>query len=163
MKKSSNKINRRKFFERSAIVVGATAVINTTIENNSAHASTSDTKSKLPDFIIDSHIHCNGNEKWVEDVVNIYRPYNAMACTLTWIEDMDLMVDAIRSYPDVFIGYGRVDIDNPDAIREIEKFKKAGFVGMKFHSPQKNYDDPTYFQMYRLCEEYKLYMIFHTF
>jgi hypothetical protein len=72
------------------------------------------------------------------------------------------MVEAIKSYPDVFIGYGRVDVDDPNAIREIEKFKKAGFVGMKFHSPQKNFDDPSYFQAYRLCEEYKLYMLFHT-
>ena len=34
-----------------------------------------------------------------------------------------------------------------NAIREVETFKKNGFVGMKFHSPQKNYDDPSYFQM----------------
>jgi predicted TIM-barrel fold metal-dependent hydrolase len=75
---------------------------------------------------------------------------------------MELMVDAIKSYPDVFIGYGRVNLDDPNAIREVEKFKKAGFVGMKFHSPQKNFDDISYFQTYRLCEEYRMYLIFHT-
>jgi len=33
---------------------------------------------------------------------------------------------------------------------------------MKFHSPQKDYDDPSYFQVYRLCEEYRMHMLFHT-
>jgi len=162
MKKSSSKIDRRKFIERVTTVAVASTVVNTVTKNNTANATETGKKSQLPDFIIDSHLHCKSTEKWVEDVVKIYRPYNAMACVLTWIEELQLMVDAIKSFPDVFIGYGRVDLDNPNAIREIEKFKNAGFVGMKFHSPQKNYDDPSYFQIYRLCEEYQLYMIFHT-
>ncbi|MBD3288301.1 amidohydrolase family protein [candidate division KSB1 bacterium] len=162
MKESSSKIDRRKFLERSAkVAVGSTLFASVT-ENNLVNASETKSNSKLPDFIIDSHIHCKGNDKWVEDMVRIYRSYNAMACVLTWIDDLEIMVDAIKSYPDVFIGYGRVDLDNQNAIREVEKFKKAGFVGMKFHSPQKNYDDSSYFQIYRLCEEYKMYMIFHT-
>lgn len=162
MKESSSQMDRRKFLERSAKVAVGSAFLSSVAENNLVSASTEKSDSELPGFIIDSHIHCKGNEKWVEDVVRIYRPYNAMACVLTWIDDLEIMVDAMKSYPDVFIGYGRVDLDDENAIREVEKFKKAGFVGMKFHSPQKNYDDPSYFQIYRLCEEYGLYMIFHT-
>jgi len=165
MKTRSNNIGRREFFNKGVKVAAATTLISSTLPGNMANAADMKEPFKsadLPDFMIDSHIHCGSTEKWVEDMVRIYRPYNAMACVLTWIEDMDLMVEAIKTYPDVFIGYGRVDLDNPNAIREIEKFKKAGFVGMKFHSPQKNFDDQTYFQAYRLCEEYKLYLLFHT-
>ena len=75
---------------------------------------------------------------------------------------LELMVDAMRTHPDVFIGYGRVRLDDPRAVREIETFKKKGFVGMKFHSPRRNFDDPSYFQAYRLCEEYGMVMLFHT-
>jgi len=117
---------------------------------------------KPPKFIIDSHLHCGGTESWVQETVRTYRPRNAMACVLTWIKEMDLMKNAMSGYPDVFIGYGRVDLDDATAVREIETFKKNGFVGMKFHSPQKNYDDPSYFQVYRLCEEYGMHMLFHT-
>ncbi|MEE4311655.1 MAG: amidohydrolase family protein [candidate division KSB1 bacterium] len=162
MRKTTGRINRRKFLESSAKVAVASALLNILPEKNQVHASENNKNIQLPKFIIDSHLHCKSNEKWLKDVVEIYRPYNAMACVLTWIEDLEFMVDAMKSYPDIFIGYGRVNLDNPNAIREIEKFKKAGFVGMKFHSPQKNYDDPSYFQIYRLCEEYRLYMIFHT-
>jgi hypothetical protein len=115
-----------------------------------------------PDFILDSHIHCGGNEAWVEEMVTVYRRRNAMACVLTRIEEMELMVDAITAYPDVFIGYGRVRLDDPAAVRQIATFRENGFVGMKFHSPRENFDHPAYFQAYRLCEEYSMVMLFHT-
>ena len=100
---------------------------------------------KAPLFVLDSHVHCGGTEAWVQDMVRTYRPRHAMACVLTWMKDMDLMKDAIAGHPDVFIGYGRVDLDNANAVREVETFKQNGFVGMKFHSPQRDYDDPSYF------------------
>jgi hypothetical protein len=154
MKTSSKKMSRREFFDKGAKITAASALVSSAIKSGSAEAFEINKKSDLPGFIIDSHIHCGGSEKWVEDMVRIYGSYNAMACVLT--------LDAINSYPDVFIGYGRINIDDPNAVREIERFKKAGFVGMKFHSPRKNFDDISYFQVYRLCEEYKMYLLFHT-
>jgi len=118
--------------------------------------------SAAPDFILDSHNHCGGTEAWVREMVDIYTRHRAMACVITWMNDLELMVDAIRSHPDIFIGYGRVRPDDPAAVRQIEAFKKAGFRGMKFHSPRLNWDDPSYFQMYRLCEEYGLVILLHT-
>ena len=114
------------------------------------------------EFIIDSHIHAGHDQKWVDDMVRIYREHNAMACVLTFMEDFELIKKAAEDYPDVFIPYGRVRPDDPNAVREIEKFYKAGFVGMKFHSPEKNYDDPKYHQLYRMCEQYGMLMLFHT-
>lgn len=114
------------------------------------------------DFIIDAHIHTRGNQQWVEDMVKTYRARNAMACVLTWMEDFELVKEAAEKYPDVFIPYGRVRPDDPNAIREIEQFYRAGFVGIKFHSPQKNWDDPKYHQLYRRCEFLGLVMLFHT-
>ena len=162
METQLKKIGRREFFNKGLKVAATTTLISSVLQNKSVKASVDKGKSELPGFIIDSHIHCGSTDKWIEDMVRIYRSYNAMACTITWIEDLELMVDAIKSYPDVFIGYGRVELDNPNTVRDVEKFKKAGFVGMKFHSPMKNYDDPSYFQVYRLCEEYNMYLLFHT-
>jgi len=161
MKKTKN---RREFLKKLSLIslaTGATAVLPI-----SSMADSSEEGSKIsvppPQFIIDSHIHYGTTEKWIDEVVTNYRPRNAMACSITFMKDMGLMKDAIKSYPDVFIGYGRILPDNPNAIREIETFKKNGFLGIKFHFPQQNWDDPVYFQLYRLCEEYKMHMLFHT-
>jgi len=158
-------MNRREFLGNGAALAAAASGITAVSGDPSGEAGAVQAGSASfgpSKFIIDSHIHCGGTEAWVQEMVKIYRPRNAMACVLAWIGEMDLMKNAAAAYPDVFIPYGRVDLDNVNAVREIETFKKNGFVGMKFHSPQKDYDDPSYFQVYRLCEEYRLHMLFHT-
>ena len=157
------KMRRREFLGSSAKVAMGTAVL--TAANNAAKPAAASSRSssvKVPKFILDSHIHCGGTAAWVEEMVKTYRRHNAMAFVLTWMDDMELMKDAAASYPDVFINCGRVNLDDSNTIREVETFKKNGFIGMKFHSPQKNYDDPSYFQIYRLCEEYRLHTLFRT-
>ncbi len=157
-------IDRRNFLSGGARLAAAASVAGMVGKGKAADTmpQTSKPPGRTPAFIIDSHLHCGGTDAWVQETVRIYRPRNAMACALTWTRDMDLMQNAVASYPDVFIGYGRVDLDDVNAVRDIERFKKNGFVGMKFHSPQRDYDDPSYFQVYRLCEEYGLHMLFHT-
>ncbi len=119
-------------------------------------------RATAQDFIIDSHIHAGSDQQWVDDLVKTFREHNAMACVLTRMDNFELISEAAKKYPDVVIPYGRVSPDDPNAIREIEKFYQAGFVGIKFHSPQKNWDDPKYHQMYRMCEHLGLVMLFHT-
>ena len=153
-------INRRRFMTKVAAAASTLGVMNKT--GGKVGSVPVSQNGHKPEFIIDSHIHCRGTEEWVEEMVDIYRAHNAMACVLTWFDDLKIMRDAIKSYPDVFIGYGRVDLDDPKAVREVEKFHENEFVGIKFHSPQKNYDDPSYFHVYRLCEYLDKHMIFHT-
>jgi predicted TIM-barrel fold metal-dependent hydrolase len=154
---------RRTFLTNTA-KIAATASILAGAKKVAAGEQPQETKNtgKPPKFIIDAHIHAGSNDQWVEDMVKIYRPRNAMAFVLTWMKEKTLIDDAAKSYPDIFIKCGRIDLDNENAIREVETFKKDGYVGMKFHSPRYNYDDPTYFQIYRLCEEYRMHMLFHT-
>ena len=156
-------IDRRQFLGSGATLSVAASALGVLPGAAAAPAAQETARpGQAPSFIIDSHIHCGGTEAWVQEMVRTYRPRHAMACVLTWIKDMNLMKKAIAEHPDVFIGYGRVDLDNVNVVREVETFKKNGFVGMKFHSPQKDYDDPGYFQVYRLCEEYRMHMLFHT-
>jgi len=115
-----------------------------------------------PRLIIDSHSHAGSDQQWVDDMVKVYRQHNAMVCVLTLMQDFDLVSKAAKQYPDVFIPYGRVRPDDPNAIREIEKFYEAGFYGIKFHSPEKNWDDPKYHQLYRMCEYLGMVMLFHS-
>lgn len=163
MDKLTERMRRREFLGNGAKAAMGAAVLATV--NNSAQpaaASSGSSRATVPKFILDSHIHCGGTEAWVEQMLKTYRPRNAMAFVLTWMKDMKLMKDAAAGYPDVFINCGRISLDDPNAIRQVETFKNNGFVGMKFHSPQKNYDNPDYFQIYRLCEEYGFHTLFHT-
>lgn len=156
-------IRRREFLSytgKTALAASAASALGTS--SSKAQARPSALSNNEPEFIIDAHTHCGGTKQWVEAMAEQYRAHNAMACVLTWTQDMDLMLDAMAEYPDVFIGFGRVHLDDPNAVREVEEFHKNGFVGMKFHSPRKNWDDPSYFQIYRLCEEYGMHMLFHT-
>ena len=159
----TERMRRREFLGSGAkAAMGAAVLTAANSTPKPAAASSGSSTAKMPKFILDSHIHCGGTEGWVEEMVKTYRRNNAIALVLTWMDDMALMKDAAASYPDVFINCGRVNLDDSNTIREVETFKKNGFVGMKFHSPQKNYDDPSYFQIYRLCEEYRLHTLFHT-
>ncbi len=163
MSNLKDKMGRREFLGNGAKLAVAASILAEAGKNvQAAEAASKSSSAKPPKFIIDSHIHCKSTKEWVEEVVKIYRANNAMAFVLTPVDDMKLMNDAAASYPDVFIKCGRVDLDDPEAVRQVETFKKNGFVGMKFHSPRYDYDDPTYFQIYRLCEEYRMHMLFHT-
>jgi uncharacterized protein len=118
--------------------------------------------ASAPAFIVDSHNHWGGTEQWVEEMVRTYRAHRAMVCSIGWIRDLEMMNEATANYPDVFIPYGRVDLDDPNSVRDVERFRDHGFVGMKFHSPRRDWDDPAYYQVYRLCEQLGLHMLFHT-
>lgn len=157
MGEAKDTIGRRGFVASAGVAAVAATVRAAQSPSTSARAA-----SGQPDFILDSHNHCRGTEAWVREMAEVYGRHNAMACVITWSDDLELMVEAIQSHPEVFIGYGRVRPDDPAAVRQIEAFKKAGFRGVKFHSPVKNWDDPSYFQMFRLCEEYQMVMLLHT-
>jgi uncharacterized protein len=160
-----NGIGRREFLGyggKAALTASALGVLGTSGEAKAQVDPVPRPTPRAPDFIIDSHCHFGATEAWVEETVRIYRAHRAMACANAWIAEMELLKEAIQTYPDVFIGYGRVSVDEPQAVREVETFHRNGFLGIKFHFPQKNWDDPTYFQVYRLCEHLGMHMLFHT-
>lgn len=156
---------RRDFLKlgsQAALAAGAAGVAGGYGSRSEQGAAKSTVSAPDPDFIIDAHIHVGGGQEWVEEVVRTYRPLNAMACAIAQPDQMELIAEAMEEYPDVFIGFGRVSVDHPAAVRQVKEFHELGFSGMKFHSPRKNWDDPSYFQIYRLCEEYGMHMLFHT-
>lgn len=113
-------------------------------------------------FIIDSHQHYQNKPDYFDRLVAIYKPRNAMACVNAFMADFDKLRAAAAKHPGVVIPYGRVNLDNPAAYREIEKFAGAGFKGVKMHSPMHNWDDPQYFPLYERLQRHKLVALFHT-
>jgi predicted TIM-barrel fold metal-dependent hydrolase len=113
-------------------------------------------------FVIDSHQHYQSAPDYIERLVKIYRPRNAMACVLTPIAGLEVVKKAAAAHPDVVIPYGRINVDEPGALSEIQKFADAGFKGIKMHTPKHNWDDFGYFQIYEKLQSLKLIALFHT-
>jgi predicted TIM-barrel fold metal-dependent hydrolase len=113
-------------------------------------------------FIIDSHQHFDDRPDYFDKLVATYRPRNAMACVLTPMPGFEATKRAATAYPDVVIPYGQISVDDTAAPDQIAKFADAGFKGIKMHSPQRNWDDPQYFHLYRQIQDRKLVALFHT-
>jgi hypothetical protein len=113
-------------------------------------------------FIIDAHQHYQGSSGYIDRLVKTYRPRNAMACVLTPMSGFEIVKKAAADYPDVVIPYGRINVDEPGALAEIDKFAAAGFKGIKMHSPRLNWDDLHYFPLYARLQQHKMVALFHT-
>jgi uncharacterized protein len=113
-------------------------------------------------FIIDSHQHWQDRADYIQRLVAIYRPRNALACVLTPMAGVAVVRKAAADHPDVVIPYGRINVDEPGALAEIDTFAAAGFKGIKMHSPRHDWDDPQYFHLYARMQERKLLALFHT-
>jgi uncharacterized protein len=113
-------------------------------------------------FVIDAHQHYSDAPDYVARLVKIYRPLNAMACVLTPMAGFEVVRKAATQHPDVIIPYGRVNVDEPGVVKEIQRFADAGFRGIKMHTPRHNWDDFGYFQIYEKLQALKLVALFHT-
>ena len=129
----------------------------------SASASSAQPAAAAPRrFVIDSHQHYEDKPDYFERLVKTYRPRNAMACVLTPMSGFEATKKAAAQFPDVVIPYGQINVDEPAALAQIDAFARAGFKGIKMHSPRLNWDDPQYFPLYERIRGHKLVALFHT-
>ena len=113
-------------------------------------------------FIIDGHQHFQAAPDYISKLVDFYQPRNAMACVLTFMPDWPAVKRASREHSDVVIPYGRILIDSPDALAQVEKFAAEGAKGIKMHKPRENWDDTRYFPVYERLQHHRLVALFHT-
>ncbi len=113
-------------------------------------------------FIIDSHHHFDPAPGYLERLVRIYGPRNAMACVLTRFANLETVSKAARVHPDVIIPYGQINVDDFNAVKEVRQFAEAGFKGIKMHTPRHNWDDFSYFPLYDVMQSLGLVALFHT-
>lgn len=141
--------SRRDFLELSAVVA-----LSDRIQPSQRKPS--------PRLIVDSHQHFQDTPDYIQRLVNTYKPRNAMACVLTFMKDWKVLKQAAAEYPDVIIPYGRIVVDDPAALDEIDQFHAEGAKGIKMHTPRHNWDDDQYFPIYDKIDRLKLVALFHT-
>ena len=113
-------------------------------------------------FVIDAHHHFSPAKDYIDRLVKIYVPRNAMACVLTPMSGFETIKSAAARHPQVIIPYGHLSVDSPDIMKDIQKCSDAGFKGIKMTTPKKNWDDESYFPIYEKMQALKLLALFHT-
>ena len=72
------------------------------------------------------------------------------------------MRQAFRRYPDLIVGFGYVALGRGDTAKTVEKLHRQGFRGLKVIIPKKDYDDKSFFPIYRQAEKLRMPILFHT-
>ncbi|OGV70863.1 MAG: hypothetical protein A2283_14130 [Lentisphaerae bacterium RIFOXYA12_FULL_48_11] len=120
--------------------------------------------SQTPGFIIDSHTHYRAADDWEKSFLATYTKYNAMACLLISMKDMDRGMAFAKANPDRVIPYAGIDIDSPTVLEDVKKVHKIGFKGLGelFAVKEWNYDDPKYDPLWKLAQELGMPIAPHT-
>ena len=115
----------------------------------------------LPAQVIDVHMHYNRRANYFEDLDRTYRALHARACVNSGLPDLPAIQAAAKKYSTV-IPFGRIRLDDPRALDDLKAFHDAGVKGIKIHSPEKNYDDWSYFPIYERAQQYGFVLLMHT-
>lgn len=112
--------------------------------------------------VIDVHQHFNSRAGYFEDLDRTYRAAGARACVNGSVGDLKAIEAAAKKYPETVIPFGRIRLDDPNALRDLKTFHDAGFKGIKIHSPEKDYDDRSYFPIYEQAQKHGFLLLMHT-
>jgi predicted TIM-barrel fold metal-dependent hydrolase len=120
--------------------------------------------ASLPSFIFDSHIHYVATDDWETSFLDVYSGYNAMACILISMEDLDRGIEFAKAHPERAVPYAAIDIDSPSVTEDIMKVHKMGFRGLGelFATGRWDYNDPKYDTLWSLAEKLGLLVAPHT-
>jgi uncharacterized protein len=118
----------------------------------------------VPPFIIDSHMHYSPKDEWEKSFIEVYTEYNAMACLMVSMKDLERGISFARANPDRVIPYAAVDIESPTILDDIQKVYDMGFKGLGelFATGDYDYNDKKYEPMWALAEQLGLPVAPHT-
>src|SRR6266436_3825035 len=113
--------------------------------------------------LIDAHLHYNGDPAFLKLLLAKLDSVDGLAFLLVDPKDLDGVKDAVKQHANRLVGFGEIQLDAPDALRQIDRFHAAGFRGLgELSGPKHNYDDPVYSPVYARAEKYGMFILFHT-
>jgi len=113
--------------------------------------------------LIDAHLHYNGDPVFLKLLLAKLDSVDGLAFLLVDPKDLDGVKDAVKQNANRLVGFGEIQLDAPDALRQIDRFHAAGFRGLgEISGPRHSYDDPLYSSIYARAEKYGMFILFHT-
>jgi predicted TIM-barrel fold metal-dependent hydrolase len=112
--------------------------------------------------------------KKLEEVAAEYEALDIVAVLLAWDAETathrprlsnEYVAQAVRDFPDRFVGFGSVDpLQLDKALQGVDRIKELGLKGVKFHPSIQRFapDDERYWPIFGRCEELGLIGLFHT-
>jgi predicted TIM-barrel fold metal-dependent hydrolase len=117
----------------------------------------------LPPKLIDCHVHHNGTDAFLQQLVAKLDSVQGMALLITKPKDLDSVRAFMNAHPGKLVGLADISLDAPDAISLVDRFHQAGFRGLgEITEPQYGYDDRRYWPIYEEAEKYGMIILFHT-
>lgn len=116
------------------------------------------------DRLVDTHVHFDEkNPNFMADFVKLSERLNLTACILTPYEYRQVVADAAKKYPARIVPFGFVDLDDPNALQQVEDFHALGYRGVgELEFVKKPYTDPAYTPVYERANQYGWVVSFHT-
>ena len=116
-----------------------------------------------PPKIIDVHVHYNGEPGVLEKLLDRLNAVDGLAFLLTTPKGFPQASKFIQEHPKRFIGFGDINLDDPNVLQQVDRFHAAGFRGLgEISSTRKNYDDRAYWPVYDRADKYHMILLFHT-
>jgi predicted TIM-barrel fold metal-dependent hydrolase len=109
-----------------------------------------------------------------EEIAREYEELDILAVLLGWDAETatgrprlpnDLIAQACRTHPGVFVGFGSVDPHKgAQAVEEVERIADLGLKGVKLHPSLQAFapEDERYWPLYQTCAQLGLIALFHT-
>jgi predicted TIM-barrel fold metal-dependent hydrolase len=116
------------------------------------------------DRLVDTHVHFDEkNPNFIADLVKLSKQLNLTACVLTPYDNRKVVAEAARMYPTRIVPFGFVDLDDPNALQQVEDFHALGYRGLgELEFVKKPYTDPAYQPVYQRANSYGWVVLFHT-
>ncbi len=141
-----------------------TACMTTPASNDATENQSTPSNLSTPGFFIDSHVHYQPNDEWENSFVEVYSKWNAMACIMVNLEDLDRGLEFAEANPDRVIPYIQLEMDSPTVLEDIQNAYSRGCkgIGELITHLDKNYDDPSYDPIWELAEKLGIPVLPHT-
>jgi hypothetical protein len=118
--------------------------------------------------IIDAHHHLGEEDGYAERLAETCRKLNivkvCLLCTKLPGDEHDNNArtkQAFEKYPDLFVGFGGVDMWASNGPDQVQALHDQGFTGLKFIIPPKPYHDTSFYPTYERAQKLGMPVLFH--
>src|SRR5439155_3634130 len=125
-------LSRRSFLEAT---VKTAAVTTGFVLNGVPSAGTTaaeETQAPNPsDRIVDIHTHFEPeNPKYIDEFLRMSDRLNVVGCMLTPFANRKVVAEAAKKYSKQIVPFGYLEMDAPDATKQVEEFHELGYRGL---------------------------------
>jgi len=117
--------------------------------------------------IIDAHHHLGEQEDYADRLAETCGKLHIVKVCLVSLNIPDeggnnaRTKRAFEEYPDLFVGFGGVNLWENDAPEQVQRLYEDGFKGLKFILPPKPYHDPSFYPAYERAQKLGMPALFH--